>query len=114
MQLHPPIAFVQKYFATVWAHINDRNRTEMLLIEQIALYAGIPVGVYLCSNLKIVEIGISQPLAAFIALIVTPAFYEKLNIAPNTLFLIRFTFFIQQGVFWTVLCETVNQSLSLY
>lgn len=114
MELQFPATSIQKYLLTIWDHLNDRNRTRMLLVEQIVLYAGLLLGIFLSSNLGPTTMNVSPLLAALAGLFVTPIFYGKLNIAPSTPFLARFTFFAQQGVIWSIVFNTVGQLLVIY
>jgi hypothetical protein len=82
--------------------------------KQILLYTGAFIGVLLSSALNQFVSGspvqikitvITFVFSAFIALVIIPNVYEKLN--PESPFIVQFGLFVQNGVFWNLILNTV-------
>jgi hypothetical protein len=50
-------------------------------------------------------------LSAVIALVIIPLVYEKLNLNPGAPFIVQFGLFVQNGVFWHVLIDSIGSVL---
>jgi hypothetical protein len=50
-------------------------------------------------------------VSAVIALVIIPLVYEKLSLNPKAPFIVQFGIFVQNGVFWHVLIESVGSIL---
>lgn len=95
---------------TIWLQIFGRRNGKLSLWEQLTMYLGIFIGVYFSSHLKGQQQKISPAIAALTALLIMPTVFEKLNIDPNSPFIVRFSIFVQHGVFWDVLFGAIGKS----
>jgi hypothetical protein len=50
-------------------------------------------------------------VSAVIALVIIPVVYEKLQLNPEAPFIVQFGIFVQNGVFWHVLIDSVGSVL---
>ena len=50
-------------------------------------------------------------ISAVIALVIIPVVYEKLNLNPEAPFIVQFGIFVQNGVFWHVLIDSIGSIL---
>jgi hypothetical protein len=94
-------------------HFFDRKDSKMSAFEQLTLYLGIMLGVWSSAWLRETKISPPIGITALISLIIMPTVYEKLRVDPNTPFLIRFSLFVQHGVFWDVLLGTISKTLKV-
>ena len=90
----------------------QRSKNSMPPWEQCMMYIGIFIGVYFSSLLRGEQSQSSPIIASIIALILMPQVFEKLNVNPDSPLLVRFGLFVQNGVFWDVLMETIGTKLS--
>jgi hypothetical protein len=100
---------LQKFIVAVGKRMFVRNGAEMSIVEQIAMYFGILLGVHFSFALRGSTTNSSPTLAALTALVIMPVVYEKLNINPKAPFLIRFALFVQNGIFWDVLLNAISK-----
>ena len=49
--------------------------------------------------------------SAVIAFVIIPLVYEKLSLNPKAPFIVQFGLFVQNGVFWHVLIDSVGSAL---
>ena len=73
--------------------------------EQLVLYSGTVLGVYGSKWIRASGSSAHQTIlvAGFTALVIMPLIYKNFNFPPNTPFVVRLGFFVQNGVFWDVL-----------
>lgn len=92
----------------------NQKRISMSAGEQVLMYLGIFLGVLLSSavmqyqkgQLKSLHLNLlSVLMAGLIAFLIVPSVFEKLRMTPESPLLVRFGFFVQQGVFWQVILE---------
>jgi hypothetical protein len=50
-------------------------------------------------------------LSAVIAFIIVPLVYEKLMLNPKAPFIVQFGLFVQNGVFWHILVDSIGSAL---
>ncbi len=94
---------------------------KMSIWEQLMMYFGTSIGVFFSSLVnqpnpiasQISYFTLSSILTSLvIALSIIPITFEKLNVKPNTPFIVRFGLFVQNGVFWQVLIDFGNIALT--
>jgi len=94
----------------------ERNRLSWG--QQALLYLGVFVGVFFSSAVDQFKIGgavslkfdsASLIVSAIVALMLVPVVYEKLRLNPKTPLLVQFGFFIQNGVFWQVVINSLSK-----
>lgn len=85
--------------------------------QQVFMYLGVFIGVLFSAGVNQFRSGESITfgltvgkfmMSAIIALITIPIVYEKLSLNPGKPFLYQFALFVQNGVFWNVLLNTVK------
>lgn len=90
-------------------------------IRQILLYLGIFIGVLFSSAVNqfakgdsfSITINISILLiSAIISFTLIPIVYEKLKLNPGAPFIVQFGIFIQNGVFWHVIINSIGKITS--
>jgi hypothetical protein len=47
-------------------------------------------------------------LSAAVAFVIIPVVYEKLNLNPDAPFIVQFAIFVQNGVFWHMLIDSIG------
>jgi hypothetical protein len=85
--------------------------------EQLIMYAGLVLGVVASS--AVLNGGTSkfavnwhQVLwACLIGLILMPTVFRKLTVTPDSPFIVRLGFFVQNGVFWQTVLEGVRKAI---
>ena len=92
--------------------------THLSPIRQIFMYFGIFIGVFFSTAVSqfksgesfniIINVG-TILISAIIALILIPIVYEKLNLNPSLPFIVQFGLFVQSGVFWHVIINSVSK-----
>ena len=89
------------------------------LIHQIVMYLGTFMGVLLSTAVTHFRSGnadltitVSEViLSAVIAFIIVPLVYEKLIVNPKAPFIVQFGLFVQNGVFWHILIDSIGSTL---
>ena len=89
------------------------------ILRQVLMYLGAFVGVLLSSAIMQFRSGAADPaisipeviLSAAIAFVIIPVVYEKLNLNPDAPFIVQFAIFVQNGVFWHMLIDSIGSVL---
>jgi hypothetical protein len=89
------------------------------ILRQVLMYLGAFVGVLLSSAIMQFRSGSTGPaisipeviLSAAVAFIIIPVVYEKLNLNPDAPFIVQFAIFVQNGVFWHMLIDSIGSTL---
>lgn len=98
-----------------------RLSAQMPLYEQLFLYLGTVIGVLFSAALtqfragRIDNLNISVTTIAVscvVTLFIIPPTFEKLNVNPDAPFLVRFGLFVQNGVFWEVIFDSVGKFMN--
>lgn len=88
--------------------------------KQFLMYLGVLLGVIFSSAIKKFAEGITTELSfswsylaisAVAALLIIPYVYDKLKIHKDAPFIVRFGFFVQNGVFWEVIISGIGKAL---
>ena len=91
------------------------------VFEQLLMYFGIAIGVFFSSYIDNFKAGESFSLvinwntiiiSMIVSLIIIPFVYNKLQIKSGTPFIVRFGFFVQNGVFWQVILEAIGKTIA--
>jgi hypothetical protein len=97
----------------------NEDRVFLSVTRQLLMYLGTFIGVLLSTAVAHFGTG-STDLAitvgevlvsAVIALVIIPLVYEKLNLNPKAPFIVQFGLFVQNGVFWHVLIDSIGSIL---
>jgi hypothetical protein len=88
----------------------------LTVLRQVLMYLGAFVGVLLSSAIMQFRSGSADPaisipeviLSAAIAFVIIPVVYEKLNLNPDAPFIVQFAIFVQNGVFWHMLIDSIG------
>jgi hypothetical protein len=85
---------------------------------QVLMYVGTFIGVLLSTAVTHFQSGNTLTftlgevaISAVIALVIIPVVYEKLQLNPEAPFIVQFGIFVQHGVFWHVLIDSVGSML---
>jgi hypothetical protein len=86
------------------------------VLRQVLMYLGAFVGVLLSSAIMQFRSGALNPaisipevvLSAAVAFVIIPVVYEKLNLNPDAPFIVQFAIFVQNGVFWHMLIDSIG------
>lgn len=90
--------------------------TSFSTVQQLFMYVGIFVGVILSnvvSQLQSGGVALTLPnsgkifASAVIALIITPIAYGKLSLDPSSPYIVKFGLFVQSGVFWHLVIDSI-------
>jgi hypothetical protein len=89
------------------------------LIHQVLMYLGTFMGVLLSTAVTHFRFGNADltitlgevVLSAVIAFIIVPLVYEKLIVNPKAPFIVQFGLFVQNGVFWHILIDSIGSIL---
>jgi hypothetical protein len=89
------------------------------ILRQVLMYLGAFVGVLLSSAIMQFRSGALNPaisipeviLSAVVAFVIIPVVYEKLNLKPDAPFIVQFAIFVQNGVFWHMLIDSIGSVL---
>ncbi|MGC1120939.1 MAG: hypothetical protein WBA22_07575 [Candidatus Methanofastidiosia archaeon] len=89
------------------------------MIRQVLMYFGAFLGVLLSSAIMQFRSGQIGPtinlteviVSAVVALVIIPVVYEKLNLNSHAPFIVQFAIFVQNGVFWHVLIDSIGSVL---
>jgi hypothetical protein len=88
----------------------------LTVLRQVLMYLGAFVGVLLSSAIMQFRSGVLNPaisipeviLSAVVAFVIIPVVYEKLNLNPDAPFIVQFAIFVQNGVFWHMLIDSIG------
>ncbi|MBU7038620.1 MAG: hypothetical protein HXS52_11870 [Theionarchaea archaeon] len=88
----------------------------LTVLRQVLMYLGAFVGVLLSSAIMQFRSGTLNPavsipeviLSAVVAFVIIPVVYEKLNLNPDAPFIVQFAIFVQNGVFWHMLIDSIG------
>ena len=88
----------------------------LTVLRQVLMYLGAFVGVLLSSAIMQFRSGALNPtisipevvLSAAVAFVIIPVVYEKLNLNPDAPFIVQFAIFVQNGVFWHMLIDSIG------
>jgi hypothetical protein len=91
----------------------------LTVLRQVLMYFGAFVGVLLSSAIMQFRSGALNPaisipeviLSAVVAFVIIPMVYEKLNLNPHAPFIVQFALFVQNGVFWHMLIDSIGSTL---
>lgn len=97
----------------------DVELPHISILRQVLMYFGAFLGVLLSSAIMQFRSGITDPaisipevvLSAAIAFVIIPVVYEKLNLNPDAPFIVQFALFVQNGVFWHMLIDSLGSTL---
>jgi hypothetical protein len=86
------------------------------IVRQVLMYLGAFLGVLLSSAIMQFRSGSIDPtisipkviLSAAVAFVIIPVVYEKLNLNPDAPFIVQFAIFVQNGVFWHMLIDSIG------
>jgi hypothetical protein len=108
--------------AAAYPDTEELNRSEsddlpyLTVLRQVLMYLGAFVGVLLSSAIMQFRSGALNPaisipeviLSAVVAFVIIPVVYEKLNLNPDAPFIVQFAIFVQNGVFWHMLIDSIG------
>ncbi|MBU7017163.1 MAG: hypothetical protein HXS44_06605 [Theionarchaea archaeon] len=110
-------------FSTESENHQEENSLEVLgkitLVNQILMYVGTFMGVLLSTAVTHFKMGNPDltitvgevVLSAVVAFIIIPLVYEKLMLNPKAPFIVQFGLFVQNGVFWHILIDSIGSTL---
>lgn len=89
------------------------------LVNQALMYLGIFIGVLLSTAVTHFRSGNANitltlgevVVSAAVAFVIIPLVYEKLQLNPEAPFIVQFGLFVQNGVFWHVLIDSIGSIL---
>ena len=98
---------------------NTEGPFTITLVRQILMYLGTFMGVLLSTAVTHFRFGNADLtitvgeviLSAVIAFIIVPLVYEKLIVNPKAPFIVQFGLFVQNGVFWHILIDSIGSAL---
>ncbi|MCY7273797.1 MAG: hypothetical protein LH702_08620 [Phormidesmis sp. CAN_BIN44] len=93
---------------SLWAAFTQRQEGQLSFADQLLMYLGVLLGVYFSGVIRTQSSKPTFILAAFIALSIVPAAFEKLSINPKAPMLVKFGLFVQNGVFWDVMFQAIG------
>ena len=92
--------------------------TQFSLAHQVLMYVGTFIGVLLSTAVTHFRSGNTLTftlgevvISAVIAFVIIPVVYEKLQLNPEAPFIVQFGIFVQNGVFWHVLIDSIGSVL---
>jgi hypothetical protein len=99
--------------------VRNEGRVFLSVTRQLLMYLGTFIGVLLSTAVTHFRTGnidltitVGEVLvSAVIALVIIPLVYEKLNLNPKAPFIVQFGLFVQNGVFWHVLIDSIGSVL---
>lgn len=98
--------------ASAYSYLVTPRKGPYSLLDQVHMYFGLMLGVAFSNRLRGAEGEGTVIAAALVALVIAPVAYEKLKISPEAPFLVRFGLFVQNGVFWDILFESIGTKIS--
>jgi hypothetical protein len=98
---------------------NIEGPFSLTLVHQTLMYLGTFMGVLLSTAVTHFRFGNTDLtitlgeviLSAVIAFIIVPLVYEKLIVNPKAPFIVQFGLFVQNGVFWHILIDSIGSTL---
>jgi hypothetical protein len=101
------------------ATLEKESPGHISLVHQLLMYLGAFIGVLLSTavtHFRSGNLDLTIPLgevlvSAVIALVIIPLVYEKLMLNPKAPFVVQFGLFVQNGVFWHVLIDSIGSAL---
>jgi hypothetical protein len=98
---------------------NTEGPSTITLVHQILMYLGTFMGVLLSTAVTHFRLGNADLtitvgeviLSAVIAFVIVPLVYEKLIVNPKAPFIVQFGLFVQNGVFWHILIDSIGSTL---
>jgi hypothetical protein len=99
--------------------VRNEDRVFLSVTRQLLMYLGTFIGVLLSTavahfrtgNVDLTITVGEVVVSAVIALVIIPLVYEKLNLNPGAPFIVQFGLFVQNGVFWHVLIDSIGSIL---
>ena len=97
----------------------QENESAISVAHQLVMYIGTFIGVLLSTAVTHFRSGTLEltitvgevALSAVIALVIIPLVYEKLMLNPRAPLIVQFGLFVQNGVFWHVLIDSIGSIL---
>jgi len=97
----------------------QENEQTISVAHQLVMYVGTFIGVLLSTavthfrsgNVELTITVGEVALSAVIALVIIPLVYEKLMFNPRAPLIVQFGLFVQNGVFWHVLIDSIGSIL---
>jgi hypothetical protein len=102
-----------------WKSPAVQNPTCLSVTRQLLMYLGTFLGVLVSTAVAhsrsghfdvAITLG-KVAVSAVIALVIIPLVYEKLMLNPKAPFIVQFGLFVQNGVFWHVLIDSIGSIL---
>ena len=112
-----PEAFSAKTGNYLQNPVLEMRRSVMSLMHQLLMYLGTFLGVLLSTavnhfinaeNFELTATLGGVVVSAAIALVIIPLVYEKLMLNPKAPLIVQFGLFVQNGVFWHVLIDSIG------
>jgi hypothetical protein len=102
-----------------WKFPAVQNPTCLSVTRQLLMYLGTFLGVLVSTavahfrtgNVNVTITVSEVVVSAVIALVIIPLVYEKLMLNPKAPFIVQFGLFVQNGVFWHVLIDSIGSML---
>ena len=99
--------------------VEQENEPGISVAHQLVMYIGTFIGVLLSTavthfrsgNVELTITVGEVALSAVIALVIIPLVYEKLMLNPRAPLIVQFGLFVQNGVFWHVLIDSIGSIL---
>jgi hypothetical protein len=102
-----------------WKYPAGQNPTCLSVTRQLLMYLGTFLGVLVSTAVAHFRSGHFDltitagevVISGVIALVIMPLVYEKLMLNPKAPFIVQFGVFVQNGVFWHVLIDSIGSML---
>jgi hypothetical protein len=102
-----------------WKSPAVQNPACLSVTRQLLMYLGTFLGVLVSTavahfrsgNVNVTITLSEVAVSAVIALVIIPLVYEKLMLNPKAPFIVQFGVFVQNGVFWHVLIDSIGSML---
>ncbi|MBU7009091.1 MAG: hypothetical protein HXS46_00255 [Theionarchaea archaeon] len=99
--------------------VEQESEPGISVAHQLVMYIGTFIGVLLSTAVTHFRSGTLEltitvgevALSAVIALVIIPLVYEKLMLNPRAPLIVQFGLFVQNGVFWHVLIDSIGSVL---
>lgn len=97
---------------------NIEKQEDLNTGQQILMYFGVFIGVFFSSVVnefkkgEVINLRVDAPtliVSAIVALVIIPVAYEKLKLNAKVPFIVRFGLFVQNGVFWQVIFNSLGK-----
>ena len=106
-------------FSPEMAQTMKESPKRITVVNQVLMYIGTFMGVLLSTAVTHFRSGITDltitlgevVVSAVIAFIIVPLVYEKLIVNPKAPFIVQFGLFVQNGVFWHILIDSMGSTL---